>query len=533
METNIVDKYMQSIFQEMKDDNGTFILNAGKDRVFPKIFSSIDVSNQELIKFLYRLAYENSVNAYIKMYASSVDLDFLKLMKFSEKITDFIFGNEEFFGVYSYVRANLAKKVDVRSAQEIIISCENMFLAGYKIKLIDGKYLLISPHLEVIAEFQKFEKDNFIRTQDYLEAVKELFNITQNNANLNDKQKIGALGFEIPAINEKIQFNTPVNHKNLLMPLNEVINEGFRVLDIKADENNIITVLRNKFNIKINMSFNGVKKRNYYWLTLDYAHDKFFELINNNYGFLFFNKIPSKFIVDEDGQLVSKLLTVKNESVFNGLNYVKKPLSYIMNWFPNISNEGSETLLKELSTFILQRFIFGAESVEEITQSIFINEDTREVISIYNTNNLIQKYAYSQTPNSLVNIVVDKNTSLKISREDLSEIIKNFSGNTMRPEFLNKFAFSKPLRIGDFNIREQLEAITIDNMPKVLFLNEIGIFKELGKNIIDGQLDMYDNEFCNHLKTSGIADEASLLIVIMNRLILFSVLCYLISENLL
>lgn len=523
---NEVQDYINDLYRllekDLMRDKGEFVTEFAKKRKFSSAFSSISSDNQNLLKDFYKKAYETSLQAYIDSRHGS-PINIMNVVNAYNAIVEFIFGNEKHYGAYSALSDYYKKqKQPIVDAVELIIACESMYNLNYKVRSTEDGYYLFDPSLNPINKVAE-PSETDTKKYNYMDVLQRLLKDNIKNTKV-------ALSFEIASESEKTNFPVPSNHKNLLITLEDLVKEDSYSLQLnKSNDLHTATYFNGNVFSFSNVSFIGETQRNYHYLPWSYANQRIIRDLSDKYGFSFITSPPTKFLVDPDGYLISKVSYVNNEIAQTTFACTPENMSNIMMWRNQLSIQGKVTLTKELSTYLLTQLAFGYEKID--TGFFFLDEDTREIVHfVENEPDFVKRHAYASAPNNLVKVVLDDPSSfivdvrtIKLIAENIAKT-NNFSDATKLPLFgFDKFSLSnKPLL-------ETLDEVALDVLPKQIFMYEHGVFTSAGKEIINGKNILYNDWFSEHIKKSGLSMNCSLTIQILNRFSLFSVLAYMLN----
>lgn len=514
--------FLTTLKTEMEEDSGNFVSNIGNKRPFPEIFSK--PYNQTNLKIFYEEAYNISLNNFVMKYSNTENFkktNLSDLFKAKEALISFIFGNNEHLGAYSAVSSFYAQQFKNLDVPEIIIACEKMFLDNYKIKLVNGIYTLFSNKFEIIATLGSIQTSQQVFSSNYIDSVKEIVEpVKYDNLLL----KNSAQSFEIPASTEKSLFSMPENFEDFLIPINYVEKEKFVPVSAKQTDNFTSSIFKNNYSYAINVSFIGNEYRNYFWLALNYVEQKILAEFSKEYGFLFIKQLPVKFIVDEEGYLVSKFTILGNDLSLNSINYPSINLQNLSEWLEQLTPTGANVLQQELATLILLKLAFGVQNVNEF--NIRSNDDVREIYILDCYNKLVENFRYKNIDNNEAHISLTstiKNATLK----DIINAVKDIKEVHIlnRAELFNLPEFRIVNEGTIFDIKDNI------NVPISIFKLEYGVFYNVGKQLIEKDVELFQDELSLHVKNSGLPENSDEVKIILNRLALFSLITYMIKEN--
>lgn len=527
MATDNLKKLLDRVQRETRRSDASFILQFGTKRTFPKAFFDVDITNYPLLKEMYKITYEASLNSYMKAHFPALkDRSVVNFVRLFDSILEFIFGNDEHRGVYPIVLRNILNKYSTDAdVSDVIPAVEHMFTEGYRVKNLDGTYYLVNPNLAPEIEVEKQYAKVDVESYNYISNVRELLGITNIN-NISDIQKIALTSFEVPSEEEKKIFDIPYNYNNSLVKLSELCEEhDYKLVNAKMSDTHSSAYLISDDYQSINLSFIGSQSRNYFWILTDYAEYRMVGDLTDKKGFIFIKNLPAAYVVDQDSYIVSKFFSVSSSPVFSMFNYVPTQLSIAYSWMDSLSTESRIQLLRELSTYTLLQLALGNDVIDEST--FRVNESTRSVYNFHHSkDSLINTYSYQSLPNNMVTVTLSKNMNMMLEYEELRRIANDVDRSKQLPPESSKFF---GVRSG-FNIKEDMELvadmekISCASIPEKIFKLEESIFLEWGRKILSREAGIYDNWFADHLKTSGIPEYSELYLILCNRFALFALI---------
>lgn len=512
--------------REIKKEDGYFILNFGRKRKFPGAFQAIGVSNYALLRELYQLVYEKSMNSYVKLHFAKVDRSVVQLVKYYETIIEFLFGNDKHMGVYpialkNYVE-NFGSNVDIT---ELIPSVENLFIEGYRIKELNGKFYLVDASLKSQVELPSTNAASHIRNYDYMSSLTGLLNVDITQS-LDDESKVAVLSFELAAEGEKKAFNVPRDYHNSLMGLNELVElDQFTLEQSKLTNTHASCVLRGKNYFGINISFIGQEARNYFWLLTDYAEHRIVHDLQEKHGFTFIQNLPTKYVVDHDGFLVSKVILLSRGMLLDSINYFPTPMYQAYQWLDLMSNTNSRQLRKELATFALLQLALGNNEVDESTFQV--DADSRRITNYHHSgSSYVRRFNYKSVPNSMVKVEIDQDMSMMLELTEFGRMLEDIRRTNKLPQEHRKyFGVDQGLTIAnEANVIKVSDSINISAIPGNIFNEESGVLSDIGRKIYRREVGLYNNWFTDHLKTSGVPEFSEPFLVLANRFALLATL---------
>lgn len=519
-------KLLKKLKKEIKKEDGYFILNFGKKRKFPTVFADISPTNYSLLHTLYADLYETSLNAYLKKYFYNIDRSILQIVEYYESVIEFMFGNDEHRGVYPealkmYIK-QFGEEVDI---EEFLPSVEHLFVSGYRIKNINNDYFFVNPNLQIEFELEKINSENQVVSYDYLPALMELLKISTTEK-LSDIKKIASLSFELSADGERKVFNIPTNKSSATITLNEVLQlDDFVLQNAKLTENHASCLLSGKYYNAVNTSFVGQKVRNYFWLLSDYAEYNILHDLYETYGFRFINNITTKYVIDHDGYLVSKLVLTAKGMASDELNYYPTAMRHAFTFIDQMSYENRNSFLQELSTYTLLQFCLGNNEIDETTFQVDL--DTRKITNFHHSGRSLQnKYAYESVPNNMVKLNIDLSMDLMLEYSQLLNIFATIRKNNVIDSSNDTFfGFDKKFAIGyTKDIIKHSDRLNVYDIPANVFAMEFGVMSDIGIELYNGKQGIYDNWFAQQIKTSGIPEYSEQYLILCNRFALFSLL---------
>jgi hypothetical protein len=520
---DFINDLYKSLQKDLTKDKGDFITNFAQKRDFPSAFSKISSDNQVLIKDFYQKSYEFSLQAYLDSRGSAYGFNVMNVINTYNSIVEFIFGNDKHYGAYSAVLDMYKKKKQpYTDAVEVITSCESLYNLNYKVKSTEDGFYLFDPSLNPINKISE-PAEQKTESYNYLDSLQKLLKTAIQN-------KTAVTSFEVPADSEKANFPVPDNHKSLLVTLPDILKEdSYSFERAKANDLHVASQFNgNTFSFS-NVSFIGSMQRNYHYMGWSYANHRIIKDLSDKYGFVFITTPPTKFLVDSDGYLVSKVSYINNEIAQTTFACTPENMSNIMMWRNQLSIQGQITLTKELSTYLLVQLGFGYNSID--TNFFFLDEDTREIVHfVENEPDFVKRQAYPSAPNNLINIQVNDAAQFVMDARTIKLIAENIvkTNNFSDTAKYSLFGFDEFHLVQDSMI-QNLDKISMAFLPKQLFMYEHGVFTSAGKDILNGKNIMYNDWFSEHIKKSGMSVNSSLTIQILNRLSLFSAIAYLIS----
>lgn len=520
---DFVNELYKSLQKDLQKDKGEFISNFAQKRTFPSAFSKISTDNQSLIQDFYKKSYEFSLQAYLDTKSSTAGFNVMNVINTYNAITEFIFGNDKHHGAYSAVLDMYKKKKQpISDSVEVITSCESLYNLNYKIKSTEDGYYLFDPSLNPVNKIAE-PVEQKTESYNYLDSLQKLLKVALQN-------KTAVNSFEISADSEKANFPLPENHKSLLTTIPDLLKEDNYSFELAKNSDLHFSSYFNGTTFSFsNVSFIGALQRNYHYMGWSYANQKIIKDLSDKYGFVFITTPPTKFLVDNDGYLVSKLSYVNNEVAQTTFACTPENLSNIMMWRNQLSIQGQVTLTKELSTYLLVQLGFGYNNVD--TGFFFLDEDTREIVHfVENEPDFVKRHAYPNTPNNLLNIQINDAAQFIIDSRTIKLIAENIvrTNNFSDTTKYSLFGFDE-FHLVQESMIQNLDKISIGFLPKQLFMYEHGVFTSAGKEILNGKNILYNDWFSEHIKKSGMSVNSSLTVQILNRLSLFSAIAYLVN----
>lgn len=516
---DFIQKLYASLEKDLKNDDGFFVSNFSKQRNFPSAFSAVSSDNLGLLKDFYKKTYEASLQAYISKQAS-VTFNIMDVVNTYNTILEFIFGNDKHKGAYSALSDLYKKKSQpITNATELIISCESLYNANYKIKNTEDGFYLFDPSLNTINKVEDAGETEE-KPYNYMDALNRLLGSSIQTKNV-------AVSFEIPSDKEKAMFPKPYAHKNMLVTLDDIVKEdSYKLAMTKSTDLHYAGYFNGETFSFSNVSFIGPEQRNYHFLPWSYANHRIVKDLADKYGFSFLVTNPTKFLVDSNGYLVNKITYINNDIAQTTFACMPEPLSGVLSWKNDLSMQSQIALTKEIATYILTQLAFGYDTIT--TDFFFLENDTREIVHfIENEPDFLKRFAYPSAPNNLVNLEVNDAATFLIDLRTLKLLAENiastntFSDSTKYP----LFGFENFQVVTD-NLMTNLDKVNTNFIPKQLFQYEHGVFTSVGKELITSKSSMYNDWFCDHIKNSGMSVNSSLTIKIMNRFSLFSLVAY-------
>lgn len=524
MDDKQVSKLFTKLKKEMKKEDGSFVLQLGKKRKFPTPFSEVSESNYLILRELYKQALEASLNGYTKNHFHAAERSIIQIVKYFDLVVEFVFGSEEHMGVYPIVLRTYKEKFQKDSdISELLPAVEALFVQGYRVQDLHGEYYLLTPSLGIEKKLEKQKAKAHVRHYDYMGALRRLVKISPS-AELTEDEKVALLSFELAADAEKAIFSAPFNFNNTLHTLTDLqVEDEFDLYTTKISETHATSIFRGEKLYGINTSFIGKSKRNYFWIVADYTEHRLIEDLNTKFGFGFIKNLPTKYIVDHEGYLVSKMTTSSSDLVLNLMNYYPANLRTALTFAKTMSNETKEQVRGELSTYVLLQMALGNDVLDE--NSFQIDEDMRILFNYHHSGrSLMAGYAYPSLPNNVLKLTIDTSMTLALEYSEIRRVLEDFIRDSALPKSQYKFFGSKN-GISFKNealLEDSADKLEINNLPTEIFELESGVLTEIGVKIYKKEEGLYDNWFANHLKTSGMPEYSEPFYIMCNRFALLA-----------
>ena len=524
----VIDKLKKDLEKELRQiDRGEFVYNIGKQRKFPKVFTSgaVSLDNTVIIRELYRLAYMQSLTEAIKSIVLSspkkATIPIYDLAKAYDSLETFMFGGDH-EGVYLGLLRKLSLEgfLEETTIPEIITAAEHLYTQGYKVGKKGNKFVLYSPAFEEFLEL-KSAREEEIRDEFYASAIESLVKKASTEA---EKSLLEYIFAPITSA-EKSVFSPPVVRTGTLSTLSDFseqhsvsIVESARLFDRQA----VATLKESRKRITF-VSTRGRVEASYWYTLVDFLENAMLNFFLEEYGFMFLRPYPHAFIVGPDGYITSKAYLINNRLAEDVIDYFPISFSEVAKLVKaELNDEYLKQLRRELSDYAALKFALGKDHISPTEQKI--EPATKAIYSfIHGTNELLEPLWY---PIATDSIKTESGTNLLLALSDFKDIAEETINYGQLPGHYRKFfGFGEETFTFDIegDIVSSVDEIRLSGVPVNLLTDAVS-FKLNGTALLERNVDVYEDHLSKMVDASGFPIYSSVAVRIKNRLVLFSLL---------